>query len=280
MNSVEIYNGVAHASSKEMTKRYSTSFNLGIKLLALNMQLPIYSIYGYVRLADEIVDTFHMQDKAKLLSEFRLETKTALERKFSLNPIIHSFQEVVYQYNIDFELIEAFLTSMEMDLEGKEYNEELYKTYIYGSAEVVGLMCLKVFAKGNQEQYETLMPFAKSLGAAFQKVNFLRDFKDDFEKRGRVYFPGVDFSNFSTESKTEIEKDIEYDFEQAYLGIKKLDKDVIAGVYLAYRYYILLFQKIKSESSATILRKRLRVADSRKLLILGKTYVRHTFNLI
>lgn len=278
MNSVELYNQISHKSAEIITKRYSSSFSLGIKLLAKRIQNPIYSIYGYVRLADEIVDTFHDQDKKLLLEEFRLETLKSLDRKFSVNPIIHAFQRVVDTYNIPHQLIFDFLTSMRMDLEGKAYDEELYKSYIYGSAEVVGLMCLHVFSDGENDKFEELEPYARSLGAAFQKVNFLRDFKDDYEKRGRVYFPGVDFEHFSEEGKKQIEQDIEKDFHNALIGIKKLPRDSRLGVFLAYQYYRKLTQKIVDESAVSLQNKRIRISNSRKIFILVKSYIRHNLN--
>lgn len=278
MNSVELYNQISHKSAEIITKRYSSSFSLGIKLLAKRIQNPIYSIYGYVRLADEIVDTFHDQDKKLLLEEFRLETLKSLDRKFSVNPIIHAFQQVVDTYNIPHQLIFDFLTSMRMDLEGKAYDEELYKSYIYGSAEVVGLMCLHVFSDGENDKFEELEPYARSLGAAFQKVNFLRDFKDDYEKRGRVYFPGIDFEHFSEEGKKQIEQDIEKDFHNALIGIKKLPRDSRLGVFLAYQYYRKLTQKIVDESAVSLQNKRIRISNSRKIFILVKSYIRHNLN--
>lgn len=278
MNSVELYNQISHKSAEIITKRYSSSFSLGIKLLAKRIQNPIYSIYGYVRLADEIVDTFHDQDKKLLLEEFRLETIKSLDRKFSVNPIIHAFQQVVDTYNIPHQLIFDFLTSMRMDLEGKAYDEELYKSYIYGSAEVVGLMCLHVFSDGENDKFEELEPYARSLGAAFQKVNFLRDFKDDYEKRGRVYFPGVDFEHFSEEGKKQIEQDIEKDFHNALIGIKKLPRDSRLGVFLAYQYYRKLTQKIVDESAVSLQNKRIRISNSRKIFILVKSYIRYNLN--
>jgi len=278
MNSVELYNQISHKSAEIITKRYSSSFSLGIKLLAKRIQNPIYSIYGYVRLADEIVDTFHDQDKKLLLEEFRLETLKSLDRKFSVNPIIHAFQQVVDTYNIPHQLIFDFLTSMRMDLEGKAYDEELYKSYIYGSAEVVGLMCLHVFSDGENDKFEELEPYARSLGAAFQKVNFLRDFKDDYEKRGRVYFPGVDFEHFSEEGKKQIEQDIEKDFHNALIGIKKLPRDSRLGVFLAYQYYRKLTQKIVDESAVSLQNKRIRISNSRKIFILVKSYIRYNLN--
>lgn len=275
MNSVAIYNHISHKSSEIITKRYSSSFSLGIKLLAKKIQEPIYSIYGYVRLADEIVDTFHEQNKELLLEEFTQETIKALERKFSVNPVIYAFQDVVYRYNIPHQLIFDFLTSMRMDLEGKEYNEDLYKTYIYGSAEVVGLMCLQVFANGNKQTFEELQPYAKSLGAAFQKVNFLRDFKDDYEKRGRIYFPGVDFDNFTEEGKKQIEEDIEVDFQNALIGIKKLPKESGYGVYLAYQYYKALTHILTKRSVSSLKQKRIGISTLNKVCIFIVSYFRY-----
>ncbi len=218
----ELFDQTTFECSKLVTLRYSTSFSLGIKTLDKKFHLPIYAIYGFVRYADEIVDTFHDFDKAALLEEFKAETFKAIEKGISLNPILHSFQLVVNEYQIDKHLIEAFLFSMEMDLYKKRFDDSKYEEYIYGSAEVVGLMCLKVFCKGNDSEYQTLMPSAKKLGAAFQKVNFLRDLKSDYEERGRVYFPGVDFKQFTPEVKKQIEEDIAKDFEEALVGIMKL----------------------------------------------------------
>ncbi|MEL6251898.1 MAG: phytoene/squalene synthase family protein, partial [Bacteroidota bacterium] len=259
--------------SKVITQNYSTSFTLGIKTLHKKFHFPIYAIYGFVRYADEIVDTFHGYDKKLLLDKFRADTYEAIETGISLNPVLHSFQSVVNEYNIDHELIDAFLYSMEMDLQKKEYSQDLYETYIYGSAEVVGLMCLYVFCGGDQAEYDRLKAPAQSLGKAFQKVNFLRDMKSDHEERGRVYFPGVDFHEFNLEEKVKIEADIQADFDHAYTGIVELPEGARRGVYLAYRYYLKLFHKITKLPPARILKERIRVPDKQKILILVRTYL-------
>ncbi|MDW7693485.1 phytoene/squalene synthase family protein [Flammeovirgaceae bacterium SG7u.111] len=274
MDHIKLYNDTALECSKLITKRYSTSFSLGIKTLDPKLHLPIYAIYGFVRYADEIVDTFHEHDKKRHLEQFKKDTYKAIEDKVSFNPVLHSFQLVVNQYSIDHELIEAFLVSMEMDLYKQDYTTEGYKKYIYGSAEVVGLMCLYVFCNGNQKQYDELLPAAKALGSAFQKVNFLRDMKSDFEDRGRVYFPGVDFKNFSQADRAAIEKDIQLDFDNAYQGIMKLPVSARAGVYLAYIYYLRLFDKIKSTPTAKILNERIRIPDAKKAILLFSTYLK------
>ena len=221
---IQLYVDSCYECSKLVTNKYSTSFSMGIKLFAKKLRMPIYAIYGFVRFADEIVDTFHTHDKASLLAKFKQDTYRALEERISLNPILHTFQEVVHRYNIEIELIDAFLDSMAMDLDDYTYTPEVYKKYIYGSAEVVGLMCLRVFCDGNETQYESLKDSACSLGSAFQKVNFLRDIKSDYEDRGRVYFPGVDYHAFTDDDKTNIEADIKKDFDDAYEGIIRLPK--------------------------------------------------------
>lgn len=266
--------------SKLITQRYSTSFTLGIKTLNKRYHYPIYAIYGFVRYADEIVDTFHGHDKKKLLEEFTFDTYQAIREKISLNPVLHSFQIVVNQYHIEHELIAAFLKSMEMDLDKKAYSQAGYEEYIYGSAEVVGLMCLRVFCAGDEAQYQSLKAPAKSLGSAFQKVNFLRDLKSDYDDRGRVYFPGVDFSNFSKDAKQLIEEDIQKDFDHAYQGILRLPEGSRMGVYLAYMYYLKLFKKIKHTSAKVIQHKRIRIPDSLKFTLLLQTYLRHRLNFL
>ena len=280
MDAKELFNQTTFECSKLITERYSTSFTLGIKTLDKKYHYPIYAIYGFVRYADEIVDTFHDQDKSSLLEEFRAQTYQAIESGISLNPVLHCFQMVVNTYQIDLGLIEAFLHSMAMDLEDVVYDENTYHEYIYGSAEVVGLMCLKVFCEGKEEQYQSLLKPAKSLGAAFQKVNFLRDIKSDYFDRGRVYFPEVDFNKFSQEDKLSIEQDIEKDFEDAYVGILNLPKGARMGVYLAYTYYKNLFKKIKKCAPQTILEERVRVPDSKKLFLLVGSYFKHRFNTL
>lgn len=266
--------------SRLVTRHYSTSFSLGISLIAKQHRDAIYAVYGYVRYADEIVDTFMDQDKATLLAEFKIETFKALERGLSMNPIINSFQNVVRKYGIERELIDAFLDSMEKDLHPLEYDSTAYEEYIYGSAEVVGLMCLRVFCNGNTAEYERLKAPARSLGAAFQKVNFLRDLKDDFDERGRVYFPGINFSNFTPADKALIEADIEKDFADALKGIKQLPIGCRKGVYLAYRYYTKLFKKIKSKKPEAIKHERIRINNWLKLFILLKSDARYRLNML
>lgn len=275
-----LYDKTCVECSQLITNRYSTSFSMGIRVFDKKFRDPIYSIYGFVRFADEIVDTFHEFDKSALLQRFRKDTYQAIEEGISLNPVLQAFQQVVHEYNINLDLIEAFLKSMEMDLHFHNYEDSLYKEYIYGSAEVVGLMCLKVFCKGDEGNYEKLKDTACALGSAFQKINFLRDMKSDFDERGRVYFPGVDFNKFDNEEKAIIENDIKADFDYAYTGIVQLPKGARFGVYLAYIYYINLFQKIKSSSALLVKKERIRVHDSRKVYLLFSTAIRSRLNLL
>lgn len=268
---MDLYTQTALKCSKLVTEHYSTSFTLGIKTLDKKYHLPVYAVYGYVRYADEIVDTFHDHDKAALLQKFRLDTYEAIEQKISLNPILHAFQLVVRRYKIERELIDAFLHSMEMDLDNANYDKENYQEYIYGSAEVVGLMCLRIFCEGDENGYDTLKGSARRLGAAFQKVNFLRDIRSDFDDRGRVYFPGVDFENFKESDKKQIEADIALDFEAALIGIRGLPKGAKRGVYLAYVYYQKLFRKIQQMPPSKIMSERVRIPDALKMLLLSKT---------
>ena len=277
---MDLFDQTTLECSKLITQRYSTSFTLGIKTLNKKLHFPIYAIYGFVRYADEIVDTFHSKDKARLLNHFEASTFEAIEQKVSLNPVLHAFQLSVNQYNIDHELIRAFLHSMRLDLSETVYDQKGYEEYIYGSAEVVGLMCLKVFCNGNEKQYQELLPPAKKLGAAFQKVNFIRDIKSDFEERGRVYFPGVDFDNFSKTAKEAIEDDIQQDFDDALIGIRKLPQEARLGVYLAYKYYLKLFKKIKDCPPGKIKEERIRIPDFRKMTILIGIYFKHSFHAI
>jgi len=277
---MELFDQTTYECSKLITQRYSTSFTLGIKTLDKKFHLPIYAIYGFVRYADEIVDTFYENDQAELLKRFKHDTYQAIEEQISLNPVLHSFQLVVNAYNIPLDLIEAFLHSMEMDLDDRTYDESQYSEYIYGSAEVVGLMCLKVFCEGDHAYYEELVPQARKLGAAFQKVNFIRDIKSDYEDRGRVYFPGVDFNDFTKSAKEMIEEDIQRDFDEALEGIKKLPKGAKMGVFLAYRYYLKLFKKIKACPPSRIKEERIRIPDMRKMVILMTSYVKHSLNTI
>jgi len=280
MDARELFNQTTFECSKLITNRYSTSFSLGIKSLDKKFHYPIYAIYGFVRYADEIVDTFHEKDKASLLKDFKVQAYEAIENRISLNPVLHCFQMVVNEYQIDHALIEAFLHSMEMDLLDIDYEQASYEEYIYGSAEVVGLMCLKIFCEGDEAEYQRLLPSAKSLGAAFQKVNFLRDIKSDYYERGRVYFPGVDFNDFSVSHKEKIEADIQKDFDHAYEGIVELPRGARWGVYLAYTYYLKLFKKIKRFPPNKILEERVRVPDSKKLFLLLGSYVKHQFNTL
>lgn len=280
MDHIELFDQTTLECSKLITQRYSTSFTLGIKTLDKKYHLPIYAIYGFVRYADEIVDTFHDHDRNALLKRFKKETYSAIDEKISLNPVLHAFQMIVNQYQIDKQLIEAFLVSMEMDLSNKHYDQTGYETYIYGSAEVVGLMCLCVFCEGDRKEYEELLPAAKRLGAAFQKVNFLRDIKSDYDDRGRVYFPNVDFNNFNESDKLAIENDIQEDFDAALIGIKKLPEGAKLGVYLAYIYYLQLFKKIKNLPPKKIQLERIRIPDFRKMILLAETYFKHQFRVI
>ena len=271
----QLFDELSYSVSKITTQKYSTSFSLGIMALKPSIRMAIYAIYGYVRLADEIVDSFHGYDKEKLLKRFKIETENALSEGISLNPILQSFQETVSKYQIETKLIYQFLHSMEMDLQQIDYNSDLYKEYIFGSAEVVGLMCLQVFTEGNKEKYEELKPYAMKLGSAFQKINFLRDLKDDYHVLGRSYFPNIDMKIFTNDVKFQIEKEIEEEFKESLIGIKLLPNSSKFGVYLAYKYYWSLFLKIKRKSSKDILNKRVRVANSEKVFVAFKSYVRY-----
>lgn len=271
---------VAGKCSEIATREYSTSFSSAIRLLHHDMQQPIYNIYGFVRFADEIVDTFHDHDKSSLLAEFKKETFVAIERGISLNPILNSFQQTVNEYAIDKKLIDAFFQSMEMDLDFKTYDNRNFNEYVYGSAEVVGLMCLYVFCEGKKELYDKLKAPAQALGAAFQKVNFLRDIKTDYNGLSRMYFPGCDFNNFTGQDKKDIEEDIYKDFRTAYAGILKLPLKSRFGVYVAYKYYLSLFKKIKSLEPARVLEARIRIPDYKKALIVFRAGVKNHLGLI
>jgi 15-cis-phytoene synthase len=277
---IQTFHTVSHECSKLTTQTYSTSFSSAIRMLHPSLHQPIYDIYGFVRFADEIVDTFHDFDKKQLLQEFTQQTYDAINNKISLNPILHSFQATVNKYNIDKALVDAFFYSMKMDLEDRIYDLDLYQTYIYGSAEVVGLMCLYVFCEGNQQSFDTLKPYAQALGAAFQKINFLRDVKADSEMLNRTYFPSVNFKNFTWQDKKIIEADIAKDFDLAYQGIKLLPSKAKFGVYVAYKYYTSLFEKIKTAQPASLLETRIRVNNRYKALILLKASVRNSLNLL
>ena len=277
---LSIFHEVSQACSKVTTERYSTSFSSAIRLLNESIQTPIYNIYGFVRFADEIVDTFHDHDKYYLLAQFRKDTYDAIERGISLNPILHSFQLTVNEYNIDHALIEAFFRSMEFDLDKNAYDQVGYEEYIYGSAEVVGLMCLYVFCDGNSVEFENLKPYARSLGAAFQKVNFLRDVKADYLHLNRIYFPGVDFNHFTPVMKQQIEDDIAKDFRHAYEGIIRLPLKARFGVYLAYKYYLSLFKKIKKVQPQHILEERIRIPNYAKAWVATKAVIRTQLNML
>jgi len=277
---MNLFHEVSQDCSRITTEKYSTSFSSAIKLLHKDLRTPICNIYGFVRFADEIVDTFHGYDKAMLFEEFKKATYDAIERGISLNPILHSFQMTVNQYKIDHALIDAFLYSMELDLGKHTYDRAGYETYIYGSAEVVGLMCLYIFCEGNQAQYDALKPAAKSLGSAFQKVNFLRDVKADFEGLDRMYFPDCDFTNFTHADKLAIEQDIQKDFDEAYAGILNLPIKARFGVYVAYKYYLSLFKKIQRLEPAHILESRIRIPDYGKAFILAKAGIRSQLNIM
>lgn len=276
----KIFDEVSLKCSEITTKHYSTSFSLGIRLLEKKIHSPIYSIYGFVRLADEIVDSFHEFDKAKLLNEFKENTKQAIENKISLNPILNSFQEVVNKYNIEWEHIQDFLSSMESDLNQKKHDEDSYKQYIKGSAEAVGLMCLRVFCNNNNKLYNDLEKYAIYLGSVFQKVNFIRDISADYNELKRVYFPQLNINEFNEEEKNKIEDDIEKEFSLALIGIKQLPKSAKKGVFLAYSYYYSLFKKIKSTPADKIMTKRIRIPNFTKLLILIKVQLLNMFKLI
>jgi len=277
---MQLFHEVSNECSRITTRRYSTSFSSAIKLLHKSLQQDIYNIYGFVRFADEIVDTFHAYNKKDLLNEFREETYAAIERKISLNPILHSFQQTVHLYNIDICLIDTFFYSMELDLNKKQYDKTAYTQYIYGSAETVGLMCLYIFCEGNQNLYNELKAYAQNLGAAFQKVNFLRDVKNDFENLDRVYFPICDFRNFTESEKQVIEADIQNDFDNAYKGILRLPIKARFGVYVAYKYYLSLFRRIKKLQPQTILQQRIRIPNYGKAMILAKAGLRLQLNLL
>ncbi len=275
-----LYNDTCMECSRLITRRYSTSFSMGIRAFDKKLRAPIYAIYGFVRFADEIVDTFHEYPKAELLERFGADTYEAIQTGISLNPVLQSFQQSVTTYGIEKKLIDAFLLSMAMDLSYHQYENDLYQEYIYGSAEVVGLMCLRVFCEGDDALYRHLEPSARSLGAAFQKINFLRDMRSDFDERGRIYFPGVDFTRFTREDKLAIEADIKKDFDDALPGIVQLPRSARLGVYLAYVYYINLFRKIQKAPVEALVQTRFRVNDGQKLMLLCSSTLRHRLNLL
>lgn len=276
----QLYDEVSLACSKLTTRKYSTSFSMGILFLDKPFRGAIYSIYGFVRLADEIVDSFHDFDKRYLLDKFRQDTYEAIDQKIALNPILNSFQKVVHECKIEGDLVDAFLDSMQMDLELVTTDHESYEQYIYGSAEAVGLMCLHVFVQGDKGLYRELKPFARKLGAAFQKVNFLRDLKDDNAQLGRMYFPNINVSRLTDHEKRQIEMEIEEDFSRALMGIRKLPSGSRNGVYLAYYYYSILLKKIKRCPSKTIMNQRIRISNAEKIYLMVKSNIRHQLNMI
>lgn len=280
MNTLALYEKVCLKASRSTTHSYSTSFSLGIRSLDKRFHDPIHAIYGFVRFADEIVDTFHGHDKPALLQRFWDDTHRAIAEGISLNPILHSFQAVVNRYGIEAELYDTFMRSMAMDLKDTAHDQRSYETYILGSAEVVGLMCLRVFCEGDDALYQRLKPAAMKLGAAFQKVNFLRDLKDDHHNLGRTYFPGIDVSRMSPADKAAIEADIQADFDAALIGIRQLPKGARFGVYMAYIYYVNLFRKIKALPCDRILQERVRVRNRRKIALLTTSYLRHSLGML
>ena len=277
---IDLFYAVSEECSKVVTRRYSTSFSSAIRLLHKDLRAPVFNIYGFVRFADEIVDTFHTFDKPVLLGQFKEETYAAINRGISLNPVLNSFQKTVNEYKIDRQLIEAFFNSMEMDLAQQDYDTDSYRDYIYGSAEVVGLMCLCIFCEGNSDTYRKLEPHARSLGAAFQKVNFLRDVKADYHELSRTYFPGCDFENFSFSQKQKIEEEIHNDFKYALKGILQLPLKARFGVYVAYKYYQSLFKKIRRTGPSRIFESRIRIPAYAKAMIVVRAGVKNQLRMI
>jgi phytoene/squalene synthetase len=275
-----LFDSVSTDAAKNVTKTYSTSFFKSVSTLDESIRDDVHAIYGMVRLADEIVDTFHDFSKQELLAEFKADTYKAIERGVSLNPVLNAFQLTMNKYQIDLDLVECFFKSMEMDLSPVEYTQDLYETYILGSAEVVGLMCLKIFVYGDEEQYQQLKPYAMKLGSAFQKINFLRDLKDDWGDLGRVYFPAVDSSGLTLKNKLQIEQEIEEEFLEAYQGILLLPKSSRFGVYVAYTYYYNLLKKIKARTVGELMSQRVRISDYYKYFLYWKSYLRHSFNAL
>jgi phytoene synthase len=279
LTNFDLYNSISNNCSKSIAKNYSTSFYNAIQLLHEDLQQPICNIYGFVRLADEIVDTFHDYNKEELFNQFKQDSYKAIEQKISLNPVLHSFQQTVNTYKIDVKLIEAFLYSMELDLNKKQYTQQEYEQYIFGSAEAVGLMCLYIFCDGNEAEYQRLYPFAKKLGAAFQKVNFLRDIKADNEGLQRMYFPNCNFKNFTEQDKKIIEADIQSDFDEALIGIRMLPSKARFGVFITYKFYLALFKRIKEKTPQKILNERIRIADYVKAMIVANASLKYKLKL-
>lgn len=276
----ELFDMISKKSSKMTTVAYSTSFSMGIRFFSKRFHDPIYAIYGFVRFADEIVDTFHDYDKEKLLENFTRDTYAAIDDKISLNPILNNFQWAVNKYKIEKELIDTFLRSMEMDLHKEEYDRQGYEEYILGSAEVVGLMCLRVFCEGDEEKYRELKPSAMRLGAAFQKINFLRDLSHDYHGLGRSYFPGIEIEEFDQQTKSKIEQEIEADFKAGLEGIRLLPDGARFGVYVAYVYFYSLFKKIRKYPAERLLKERVRIPNNKKYALLVSSYIEEKFNRI
>lgn len=275
-----LFDSSSYECSKIITERYSTSFSSSVKMLEPSLRDPIYAVYGFVRYADEIVDTFHEYNQEELILEFEQDYYKSLDRKISLNPILNAFQEVVHKYDIA-DLVKPFLKSMKMDLDKSNYlTQTEYEEYIYGSADVVGLMCLKIFVKGDQAEYDRLKDSAQKLGSAFQKVNFLRDLRDDIETLGRFYFPGINLKELQQDQKESIISEIEEDFKNAYVGIKQLPDGARFGVLAAYKFYLGLLKKLKKTDASDILSTRIRVSDTGKMYILGKSFIRHQLNIL
>jgi len=276
----ELFDSISNESATLITKKYSTSFSIAVRLLAPSIRQAIYNIYGFVRVADEIVDSFGGYPQEDLLNRFEEEYSYALKIGISTNPVIHAFQKTVKEYNIDDSLVHAFLRSMRADLSKQIYtNKQEMEDYIYGSADVVGLMCLKVFVKGDNDEYERLKESAMSLGSAFQKVNFLRDLKQDYDHLNRTYFPNIDPENLTTEDKNKIVKEIKEDFNAAYIGIKKLPKEARFGVYVAYKYYVQLLKKVDETPADVLMDKRIRVSNSLKTYLLFQSYISYNFKI-
>lgn len=276
----KIFDDYCYNASRAVTKSYSTSFYAGVRALDKRIRDDVHAVYGFVRFADEIVDTFHDYDKELLLEEFKAETYKAIERGISLNPILNSFQATVNKYKIDHALIDQFLHSMEMDLNPVEYNHPKYEEYILGSAEVVGLMCLKIFVYGDEAEYQKLKPYAMKLGSSFQKINFLRDYSSDFHELGRIYFPHIEQGHLTIENKIRIEEEIQAEFDEALIGIKMLPKSSRFGVYVSYRYYTKLLRKIKRKTAQQLLQERVRIPNNIKILVFAKSFIRNSINIL
>jgi phytoene/squalene synthetase len=277
----KLFDQVSESCSRIVTESYSTSFTLATKMLDSSIRQDIYNIYGFVRFADEIVDSFHNYDKKELLNLFEKDLKKSIEDKISLNPILNSFQKTIHNYQIDYELVDSFLNSMKLDLDKKKYlTKKEFNQYVYGSADVVGLMCLKVFVKGNKNQYDDLRQYAMSLGSAFQKVNFLRDLKADHDGLNRSYFPNLNIDEFDEPSKKIILDEIDKDFKHALKGIFKLPSSARFGVYTAYKYYLKLLNKLRKTHPLKIKSSRIRVPNYQKVNVLARSYVRYRLNIL